>query len=144
MFFVAYTQARRPDEPARPLTFLWNGGPGSSSSLVHLLGFGPTPDRRDAAPIDNQGTWLELLGPRVRRSDRHGLQPSDESGVRTEFYQTRGDAESVAEFIRVYRNQFDAWDAPVVLAGESYGVTRRRRRSPTSCSAAAFRSAAPS
>ena len=41
-----------------------------------------------------------------------------------EFYQTRGDAESVAEFIRVYRNRFDANDAPLVLAGESYGVTR--------------------
>src|SRR5262249_16726866 len=41
-----------------------------------------------------------------------------------EFYQTRGDAESVAEFIRVYRNRFEAWDAPVFLAGESYGVTR--------------------
>ena len=57
-----------------------------------------------------------------------------------EFYQTRGDAESVAEFIRVYRNQFEAWDAPVVLAGESYGVTRaaevadvlQRRRIPVS------------
>jgi carboxypeptidase C (cathepsin A) len=41
-----------------------------------------------------------------------------------EFYQTRGDAESVAEFIRVYRNRFETWDAPLFLAGESYGVTR--------------------
>jgi carboxypeptidase C (cathepsin A) len=41
-----------------------------------------------------------------------------------EFYQTGGDAESVAAFIRVYRNRFDANDAPVILAGESYGVTR--------------------
>src|SRR5262245_3664634 len=41
MFFVAYTVPRAPNAPPRPLTFLWNGGPGSSSSLVHLLGFGP-------------------------------------------------------------------------------------------------------
>ncbi len=41
MFFVAYLLDRAPDEPARPLTFLWNGGPGSNSTLVHLSGFGP-------------------------------------------------------------------------------------------------------
>src|SRR5262249_3836547 len=41
MFFVAYTVDRAPGAPARPVTFLWNGGPGSNSGLVHLLGFGP-------------------------------------------------------------------------------------------------------
>jgi carboxypeptidase C (cathepsin A) len=41
-----------------------------------------------------------------------------------EFYQTPGDAESVAEFIRVYRTRFNAWDSPLFIAGESYGVTR--------------------
>ena len=41
-----------------------------------------------------------------------------------DFYQTRGDAESVAEFIRVYRTHFDVFDAPLFLLGESYGVTR--------------------
>src|SRR5262245_10829290 len=39
MFFVAYTLDRVPGAPARPLTFLWNGGPGSNAGLVHLLGF---------------------------------------------------------------------------------------------------------
>src|SRR5262245_40145125 len=41
MFFIAYTLDRAAGAPARPLTFLWNGGPGSNSGLVHLLGFGP-------------------------------------------------------------------------------------------------------
>jgi hypothetical protein len=41
MFFVASTVDCAPGAPARPLTFLWNGGPGSNSGLVHLLGFGP-------------------------------------------------------------------------------------------------------
>src|SRR5262245_25010049 len=59
MFFVAYERARGPADPARPLTFLWNGGPGSSSSLVHLLGFGPRRISRDH-PIDNDGTWLDF------------------------------------------------------------------------------------
>ena len=39
MFFVAYLLDRSPDEPARPLTFLWNGGPGANSTLVHLSTF---------------------------------------------------------------------------------------------------------
>src|SRR4029078_11317656 len=41
-----------------------------------------------------------------------------------EFYQTRGDAESIAEFIRVYRIRLDADRAPLFIAGESYGTTR--------------------
>src|SRR5215471_14243532 len=41
MFFVAYTVDRSAASPERPLTFLWNGGPGSNAGLVHLLGFGP-------------------------------------------------------------------------------------------------------
>src|SRR5262249_45413183 len=41
VFFVAYLLDRLPNEPARPLMFLWNGGPGSNSTLVHLTGFGP-------------------------------------------------------------------------------------------------------
>src|SRR5687767_904956 len=41
MFFISYTADPVPGEPRRPLTFLWNGGPGSSSSQVHLVGFGP-------------------------------------------------------------------------------------------------------
>ena len=123
MFFVAYTQERRPNEPARPLTFLWNGGPGSSSSLVHLLGFGP---RRlgPGGPIDNQGTWLGFSDLVFVDPIGTGYSRPVKAEYGPEFYQTRGDAESVAEFIRVYRNQFAAWDSPIVLAGESYGVTR--------------------
>ena len=49
MFFIAYTAPAPRRSAARPLTFLWNGGPGSSSSLVHLLGFGPRRDRTPTA-----------------------------------------------------------------------------------------------
>src|SRR5215208_3450367 len=41
MFFVAYLLDRRPGEARRPLTFLWNGGPGANSTLLHLSAFGP-------------------------------------------------------------------------------------------------------
>src|SRR5262245_34679142 len=52
MFFVAYLLDRLPGEPARPLTFLWNGGPGSNSTLVHLSGFGPKRIKSNDDPND--------------------------------------------------------------------------------------------
>ena len=124
MFFVAYTLDSAARARSRPLTFLWNGGPGSSSSLVHLLGFGPKRLQTDGTAVDNQGTWLDQtdlvfvdpIGTGYSRPTRAEYGP--------EFYQTRGDAESVAEFIRVYRNRFEVWEAPLFLAGESYGVIR--------------------
>ena len=134
MFFVSYTLDRPAGARARALTFVWNGGPGSNAALVHLIGFGPkriTPPpgaRRDDGTRwivePNPGTWLDTtdlvfvdpIGTGYSRPTRAEYAP--------EFYQTRGDAESVAEFIRVYRTRFDAFDAPLFLAGESYGVTR--------------------
>ena len=134
MFFVSYTLDRASGDKPRPITFAWNGGPGSNAALVHLIGFGPKriAPRAGAKSDDgsrwiiepNPGTWLEEtdlvfvdpIGTGYSRPTRAEYGP--------EFYQMRGDAESVAEFIRVYRTRFDALDAPLFLAGESYGVTR--------------------
>lgn len=124
MFFIAYTVPVAPNAPVRPVTFLWNGGPGSSSSLVHLLGFGPRRIGPKSVPIDNQGTWLAASDLVFVDPIGTGYSRPIKAEYGAEFYQTRGDAESVAEFIRLYRNQFEAWDAPLFLAGESYGVTR--------------------
>ena len=124
MFFIAYTLPRAAGAAPRPLTFLWNGGPGSSSSLVHLRGFGPRRLGPDDRPIDNDGTWLAFSDLVFVDPIGTGYSRPIKAEYGPEFYQTRGDAESVAEFIRVYRNRFDAHDAPLYLTGESYGVTR--------------------
>ena len=124
IFFTAYTVDPVLDKAPRPLTFLWNGGPGSSSSLVHLLGFGPRRLQPDGAAVDNQGTWLDHTDLVFVDPVGTGYSRPAKAEYGPEFYQTRGDAESVAEFIRVYRNRFEAWDAPLFLAGESYGVIR--------------------
>jgi len=134
MFFVSYTLDRAPADAPRPLTFVWNGGPGSNAGLVHLIGFGP---KRIAPPLGakagdgtrwiiepNPGTWLETTDLVFLDPIGTGYSRPTRAEYGTEFYQTRGDAESVAEFIRVYRTRFDAFDAPLFLAGESYGVTR--------------------
>ena len=127
MFFVAYSAAAGENTALRPLTFAWNGGPGSSSSLVHLLGFGPKRIGNDGEIRSNEGTWLgatdlvfvDPIGTGYSRPVR------EEYGA--EFYQDRGDAESVAEFIRVYLTRADAWERPLFLAGESFGVLRAIR-----------------
>lgn len=124
MFFVSYTLDQSSTSARRPVTFLWNGGPGSSSSLVHLLGFGPRRVRTGTTPVDNEGTWLDFSDLVFVDPIGTGYSRPTKAEYGPEFYQTQGDAESVAEFIRVYRNRFEAWDSPVFLAGESYGVTR--------------------
>ena len=134
MFFVSYTLDRAPADPPRPLTFVWNGGPGSNAALVHLIGFGPKrmAPSRGARPGDgtrwimeaNPGTWLETTDLVFVDPIGTGYSRPTRPEYGAEFYQTRGDAESVAELIRVYRTRFDAFDAPLFLAGESYGVTR--------------------
>lgn len=136
IFFVAYTVAG--GSPDRPVTFAWNGGPGSSAGLIQLGGLGPKRYAGDTL-VDNQETWLDRtdlvfvdpVGTGFSRVTRREYAP--------DFLQTRGDAESVAEFIRVYRGRFERWSAPVYLAGESFGVIRaagvaealvRRRMAP--------------
>jgi carboxypeptidase C (cathepsin A) len=124
MFFTAYTLDATPASTTRPVTFLWNGGPGSSSSLVHLLGFGPRRLQPDGTAVDNPGTWLDGSDLVFVDPIGTGYSRPTKAAYGAEFYQTRGDAESVAEFIRVYRNRYQAWEAPLFLAGESYGVIR--------------------
>src|SRR5262249_6880034 len=124
VFFTAYTLDPEPNAPPRPLMFLWNGGPGSSSSLVHLLEFGPRRIEADGPVVDNEGTWLDHADLVFVDPVGTGYSRPTKTEYGPEFYQTRGDAESVAEFIRVFRNRFERWDAPLFLAGESFGVTR--------------------
>ena len=135
VFFTSYTLDRPTATPLRPLTFVWNGGPGSSVSQPHLLGFGPRiakmgDDYGTAGPIselemeDNQETWLTATDLVFVDPVGTGYSRPTKPEYAAEFYQTRGDAESIAEFIRVYRIRFDAERAPLFIAGESYGTTR--------------------
>ncbi len=123
MFFVAYRLARPTGARARPLTFLWNGGPGSNSALVHLSGFGPR--RIDGGKLtDNQETWLTTTDLVFVDPVGTGYARPARREYAAEFFNTLGDIAATAEFVRVYRTQFDAWDAPLFIGGESYGVWR--------------------
>jgi carboxypeptidase C (cathepsin A) len=132
VFYVAYTVNPSGATP-RPLTFLWNGGPGSNSSLLHLTGFGPRRlrSKHDSPPSacecelqDNEATWLEHSDLVFVDPVGTGFSRPTRAEYGAEFYNTLGDIASIAEFVRVYLTRFDAWDAPLFIAGESYGAWR--------------------
>jgi carboxypeptidase C (cathepsin A) len=131
VFFVAYS-AGGAQGARRPLTFLWNGGPGSNSTLLHLMGFGPKrlgDSRSPAACVecevhDNEATWLEQSDLVFVDPVGTGFSRPIRAEYGAEFYNTLGDIASIAEFVRVYLTRFDAWDAPIFIAGESYGAWR--------------------
>ena len=135
MFFMAYTLDSGANQAARPLTFVWNGGPGMNSSLIHLLGFGPrrvktgdvyptSPPVSETEMEDNQDTWLDQTDLVFVDPVGTGFGRPTKPEYANEFYQTPGDIESVTEFIRLYRLRFNAMLAPLFIVGHSYGTTR--------------------
>ena len=131
VFFVAYAVDRRAGQPPRPLTFAWNGGPGSNSLLLHLSALGPrrvtSSDEEERGPVaieDNQATWLTETDLVFVDAVGTGFSRPAKPEYAADFYGVLGDIAATVEFIRTYRTRFDAWDAPLYLAGESYGVWR--------------------
>jgi carboxypeptidase C (cathepsin A) len=131
MFFTAYSL----DDGARqrPLTFSFNGGPGSASVWLHMGALGPKRVRMNAdgtmpAPpyelVDNEHTWLTqsdlvFIDP-VGTGYSRAVRPE----LASKFFGLQGDIESVGEFIRMYLTRYERWTSPLFLAGESYGTTR--------------------
>lgn len=132
IFSTSYVRAG--NDPTRPVTFLFNGGPGSGSLWLHMGAFGPvrvaipSDARDDGAPpyplvanpdslldvtdivfIDPVGTGFSYAMP--------GVDPADYWGVTQ-------DARSVAQFIRQWLDENGRWNSPKYLGGESYGTTR--------------------
>jgi len=135
MFFIAYTLDGAASNPARPLTFVWNGGPGMNSSLIHLLGFGPrrvktgdvyptSPPVSETEMEDNQDTWLDQTDLVFVDPVGTGFGRPTKAEYANEFYEYQGDVESVTEFIRLYRLRYGAMLAPLFIVGHSYGTTR--------------------
>ncbi len=133
MFYVAYTRDDVQDTGKRPLTFAFNGGPGSASIWLHMGALGPKrvemgADGEQPKPpyhlLDNEDTVLDFtdivfIDPVTTGFSRHapGENPA-------QFHGFEGDLQSVAAFIRMYLARSQRWDSPKFLAGESYGTTR--------------------
>jgi carboxypeptidase C (cathepsin A) len=133
MFYVAYTRDDVQDIAKRPITFAFNGGPGSSSVWLHLGALGPKrvemgPDGEQPKPpyhlMDNPDTALEFTDLVFIDPVTTGFSRAAPGEKEAEFHGFQGDLESVAEFIRLYLTRSERWRSPKFLAGESYGTTR--------------------
>lgn len=149
IFVVAYTA----DDAGvdRPVTFVFNGGPGASSTFLHLGALGPRRVRFGstghllASPsrlVDNAESWLPFTDlvfvdpvgtgfSRVVKAPRDGrAQPSGEPGAAKDpraFHGVRRDLESLGELVSRWLSSNGRWASPVFVAGESYGGYRAAR-----------------
>jgi carboxypeptidase C (cathepsin A) len=134
IFSMAYVKDDVEDPAARPVTFLWNGGPGSSSVWLHMGAFGPrrvvvpSEAEDDGAPPfrmeDNALTILDVTD--LVFVDPVGTGYSRPLGTHEgkEFWGVTEDARSIAEFIRAWITTNKRWASPKYIGGESYGTTR--------------------
>ena len=132
MFYVAYFTDGAPSA-SRPVTFLYNGGPGSATVWLHMGAFGPRrvvtagDQHLPAAPytvVSNE--WSLLDATDVVFIDAPGAGFSRIAGPDKEksFYGVDADAYAFAEFITQFLGKFGRWNSPKYLFGESYGTTR--------------------
>jgi carboxypeptidase C (cathepsin A) len=132
MFFVAYTLDGQ-DPEKRPLTFAFNGGPGSATIWLHMGALGP---RRAAllpngllppAPYhiaDNPSTLLDRSDVVLVDAISTGFSRAANAELSKKFLGVKGDIEAFSEFIRLYLSRYERWSSPLFLFGESYGTTR--------------------
>jgi carboxypeptidase C (cathepsin A) len=132
MFFVAYTLDGQ-DAGKRPLTFAFNGGPGSSSVWLHMGALGPKrvvlqPNGfMPAAPYrleDNPDTLLDRSDIVMVDAIVTGYSRAATPELTKKFLGVKGDVEAFGEFIRLYISRYERWSSPLFLLGESYGTTR--------------------
>jgi carboxypeptidase C (cathepsin A) len=132
MFFVAYTLDEQ-DASKRPLTFAFNGGPGSSSIWLHMGALGPRkvvlqPDGfMPPAPYhleDNPYTLLDKTDLVLVDAIGTGFSRAENAELFKKFWGVKGDIEAFSEFIRLFITRYERWTSPLYLLGESYGTTR--------------------
>lgn len=133
IFYTAYTKDDVADLTKRPLTFAFNGGPGSASVWLHLGSLGPKRVVMDAEgqPLpppyrfaDNPYTLLDQTDLVFIDPVSTGYSRAPTEAEAKNFHGLTGDVDSVGEFIRLYTSRNGRWDSPKFLAGESYGTTR--------------------
>jgi carboxypeptidase C (cathepsin A) len=132
-FFIAYTLDGVEDKSKRPITFSFNGGPGSSSVWLHLGLLGPRRvDMGDAGAllpppyrlVDNEYTLLDRTDLVFIDPVSTGYSRPAEGQKAHEFHGFKKDIQTVGDFIRLYATRYQRWTSPKFLAGESYGTTR--------------------
>jgi len=133
MFFVAYTRDGITDMRSRPVTFCYNGGPGSATIWLHMgtlgpkrvqmaeEGFQPAPPYR---LVENEHSLLDVTDIVAIDAMSAGFSRAVEGEDPKQFHGVQQDIEAFSEFIRLYITKFNRWSSPKYLLGESYGTVR--------------------
>ncbi|MDE2295810.1 MAG: peptidase S10 [Gammaproteobacteria bacterium] len=132
MSYVAYFKGDRED-PHRPITFLYNGGPGSSTIWLHMGAFGPVrvvvPGDRHVPPapyavVNNEYSLLDASDLVFIDAPGTGFGHLRGKDKDKAFWGVDQDAHAFANFIVQFLSAHDRWNSPKFLFGESYGTTR--------------------
>ncbi len=152
MSYVAYLRTGAEDRTNRPITFLYNGGPGSATVWLHIGAFGPKRvvvgngmrgppapyplvdnpssllDVTDLVFIDAPGTGFGRVGVDLEKvsdqDDKRKQAQQQNDALRKDFYGVDQDARAFDIFITKFLTRFSRWNSPKFLFGESYGTTR--------------------
>jgi len=133
VFTVSYTASGKGDLTKRPITFAFNGGPGSSSIWLHLGVLGPkrialgdltTPQAPPYRLSDNAESILDLTDLVFIDPVSTGWSRPVDKDKAKEFHGLKEDTEAVGDLIRLLTSRSGRWSSPKFLAGESYGTTR--------------------
>ena len=132
MFYAAYFK-RGVAAADRPITFLFNGGPGSSSMWLHMGAFGPvrvlTADHSHTPPapyrtVNNEESLLDASDLVFVDAPGTGFSRIRGKGAAKSFYGVDQDIHAYAAFIREFLSKYNRWNSPKYLFGESYGTMR--------------------
>ncbi|MBS4168638.1 hypothetical protein [Parachlamydia sp. AcF125] len=129
--YIAYTRTDG-NNPARPIAFCFNGGPGSSSVWLHLGAFGPKrlvfDDLFSNLPKhsleQNPHSLLDQMDLVFIDPVSSGFSTCAEGEDPKSFHAYEADIKAMSEFIRLYVTRFNRWGSPKILIGESYGAAR--------------------
>ncbi len=137
------------DRPDRPLTFVFNGGPGAASAFLHMGAVGP--QRVDFPPdgtlpampprlVENESSWLafsdlvfvdpvgtgfsRVIEPEKKGDGKDGAKPDEAAPDPKEYFGYKRDLESLCEFMGRWLSDNGRWGSPIFIAGESYGGYR--------------------
>jgi carboxypeptidase C (cathepsin A) len=133
LFYVAYTRTDLKDLSRRPLAFVYNGGPGSSSVWLHMGAFGPrrvaTSDAEATPPApyrlnDNESSLLDRTDLVFVDPIGTGFSRAVGKAKDSDFWGVDEDVKSLAQFVTAYVSRNNRWNSPKFLIGESYGTFR--------------------
>jgi carboxypeptidase C (cathepsin A) len=133
VFYVAYTRLGETNGARKPITFCFNGGPGSSSVWLHLGALGPRRVRMNEdgtlpkppfGLVDNEYSILNISDLVFIDPIATGFSRAVKDEKPETFFGQSADLESIGEFIRLWTTRHERWLSPKYLCGESYGVFR--------------------